>query len=397
MRRAQGFTLLEVTIALALGVVVAGTVTALYTQTLVESRRTLELAEMSRDATFVGQLLSRELRQAGLGVRIDLPPTAPARHTNDHYGTSAPATFYSGLLVGGASEVGILADFPRPDAQYPTYGMLVSRPTGPNTIMFLNENNGACAPQDLPAAAITAGASSCSTADSSVFFPGEAGCNATTGFADRTCPWGMRRLSPGERFQIFAANGSWVHAAVTATLTALVANAPTFTLALPLQASMDVAWPNTALGDGPGGFVGAGWVTTLDRVFYQHDTAAKTITRQQCWGDPDPGHANFPPANATAVPADPEYPPTVITGIPPPALTPEETECTEREVVARNVDSFTLRYFDATNPTNLAVTPSNTITKQSVRRIDYTIEFKKTVLGRALTHRVEGSVRLQNG
>ena len=245
-RHGRAFTLMEVVIALAMGAIVLGTVIAVYAAIVTDHRRVQALSEMARDGTFVGQLLSKELRQAGLGIRVPSGPTA-AQHTNAGYGTAPlPATFFAGVIVADTSQVGVLGDFPRPDANYPAYGVLHSRPTGsgasPHRVMWYTENNGYCSPDT--------NAGSCATGNFSVFFPGVNSCNAA-GSNARTCPWGMRRIVANERLQVFAGDGSWVHAAAAGSTASVVsANG---VVAMPLVNSFDVgAWPNTLPGDGPG-------------------------------------------------------------------------------------------------------------------------------------------------
>jgi hypothetical protein len=138
--------------------------------------------------------------------------------------------------------------------------------------------------------------------------------------------------------------------------------------------------------DGPGGIAGQGFVSTPDRVFFK--LSGSNIVRRQCWGDPDPSQAAWPDALTNAVPASPGL--TAGAGV-------TANDCTDDEVVARNVNGLTFTYFDATGTLlTLADPVAGPPDKDDVFRIDYAIDFFTIVDGRPLTHRVQGSVRLSN-
>lgn len=406
---ARAFTLIEVVIALALSVMVLGTAFALMQNAVQDGNRARVRSEMFRDAAHVSQLLSLELRQAGLGVPTGGHIEKTLATGSSDYGTdtgtspgsspvrlSRPSTIYGGVLVAAADQLGIVADLARPDGQYNAYGLLHSRVTGATTsIMWHTENNGTCAPDS--------GGGTCTTTNSSVFFPGQTAdlCNGTgtVRFTDRTCPWGMRRVLEGERIQVAAGNGAWSHAALATPGTIVNNAAITGVFAVSLNPGFDIdTWPNgqtaanaaAAQGEGPAGINGQGFVTTLDRVFYRRN--GTVIERNQCWGDPDPDHPSWPNGAATSVPAAPVLTPGGGTGV-------EQNRCTGYEVVARNVvngpTGFQLSYFNAAG-TPIAAPLSDQAAKGSVRRIDYRISFLKAVNGRPVAHHVTGSVHLQN-
>lgn len=369
----RGFSLIEVIIALAIGAVLLSTVMSVLTLTLKDNRRTRVHSEIMRDAESVTHMMNSELRLAGLGV-----PTGV--HIDSAYGTSPPVSFYGALLVGNVTAVGVLADLPRPDANYSAFGSIHSRPTGAlltaSNIAWHTENNGACMPDGL--------LGTCVVGRDSVFFADDVqGCNATgvgAAFNDRKCPWGMRRVLAGESIQIAAGDGKWSHATITGDVVKVGVSQ---VFSAKLSPGYDpVDWPNLIPGDGPGGKAGQGFVTTLDRVFYS--LVGSTIVRRQCWGDPNPNDSDWPNATGNAVPANPQN-----TG----GGGAANSTCTVPEVVARNVSALHFDYFDASG---VAVTVASAATKASVRRIDYTIDFAKTVDGRPVLHQVSGSVRLTN-
>ena len=369
MRRA--FSLIEITVALAISGVLLTVVMSTLTVTLRDSRRTRVHSEILREAESVSHLLNSELRLAGLGV-----PTGV--HTDATYGTTPPVSFYAALIVGGSNQIGVLADLPRPDANYSAFGAIHSRPTGliVQSVAWHTENNGACMPDST-------GTSCVAGRDSLFFADNAAGCNATgTGapFEDRKCPWGLRRVLAGESIVIAAGDGNWSDATITGEVVRnnLISNA----FAARVNPGYDfVDWPNLLPGQGPGGIAGQGFVATPDRVFYS--LVGATIVRRQCWGDPNPNDGDWPNAATNTVPASPE---TTSGG------GAANTTCTPAEVVARNVTSLAFSYFDALGA---AVTVSAG-TKAAVRRVDYIINFAKTVDGRPVLHQVTGSVRLTN-
>lgn len=437
--RMRGFTLMEVAVASALMGIVIGVTVSVMATVLADNRRARAHSEILRDGTFVSELLNTELRQAGLAV----PPAFDSNCAPDGFhirqscvaGTEcsplfgtllaavAPSTvprplnFQSSVIVAAASQVGIVADLPRPDAQYSAYGPLHNRPTGQTAgtsaewLVWHNENNGGCAPGN-----------GCTLADFSTFFAdGTAAQNcATTATNARTCPWGMNRVRGGERVQIVAGDFGWSHAALAAG--PVVADIGGGRLAVQLSPGFDIndpasaafllsgVWGNRAQTEGPGGIRGVGWVMTLDRVFFFHDTTTKTIQRVQCFGDPDPNNANWPDATATAMPAlgSLALTPTTV------GVSTAANTCIGPDIVARNVDSLTFQYFNAANsaltapvsgvaaPTcagsPVVVTPPAS-GKSAIRRIDYVIDFKRSVdatPSHDVTHSVRGSIRLQN-
>ncbi len=422
----RAFTLLEVVIAMVLSIIIMGTVVTVILATVQDTKRSRTIAAMQRDMAFVGQLFSLELRQAGLGVPLDdsVLPSPPAvvqppsgEHIDDPYGGAGNTFFYGAVLVAAASQVGVVADLPRDDANYPPFGSLTSLPlvTGQNHLMWHNENNGACAQDSM--------VGSCKVGDSSLFFnnPNANGCTA---FNSRTCPWGLRRMLPNERLVVVDGAGRWATARFGNSLDPVnvsspvpIATAYTVDMAS-LSTGWSQPWPNLVPGvsappftppitiyGNPGEVPGGGYVSTPDRVFYRlTGTGGGTSTcttgapnycnieRIRCFGDPDPqGNPEFPRAtdatiNGDAAATRADF--VVNTGT-------VQSNCGNFEVVARNVESLSFSYFDRTGAA--VPTPINTaLAKQSVTRIAYRINFRKVVGGRPVTFVGGGSVRLQN-
>lgn len=384
-RRARAFTLIELIVAAALSIVVIGIATAVMANAVRDGRRARVHAEMMRDASFTGQVMSQELRQAGLGV-------PNARHISAAFGTApGQVRFYASVLVAAVDQVGIVGDLPRADANYNAYGPLHNRTLAGNVnVVWHTENNGACAPDVAPPAG-----SSCTTGATSVFFPGENGCDATSDFNDRTCPWGLRRVTPGERIIAVSGDGRWSHAAF-ANPGALQSVLPSQVLAASLTPGFALPlWPApppppALVVVSPGDVPGQGWVATLDRVFFRYNATARTIERIQCSGDPDPDDPGWPDASATSIPSLAALAFTPAGGSPPHTCGPAGFE-----VIARNVESLTLSYFDGGG--TIIAQPIDTAAKKlAVRRVAYRIRFSRVVDGRPVSHDVAGSVGLRN-
>lgn len=362
--RPRAFTILEVVVALALGVIVVGTAAAVLATTLRDNRRQRVSAGLQRDAEFVSQLLTQEIRLAGLGV-------PSGRHVNAAFGGTVPGAFDARrVLEASADAMLILGDQPRPDANYPAFGILHSAPNAAlNRISWHTENNGTCIP------------GACTIGDASIFFPGGENCTAAT---SRTCPW-YGRLKSGDRIQIASGTGLWSHSAMSSLAPATSGGLVSAQLSVGMDGSG--TWTNTGTGSGPTGLWGQGFVASLDRVGYWYDSANRTILRRQCWGDPDPDNANWPPpATASILPASFSVDPTGASA----------STCTADEIIARNVDAVTFRYLNQAGADQVGA--ATAAAKNSIVRIEWTIVFEQvdTTLGRPVTYTAVGSVRLQN-
>ncbi len=355
-------SLLEVMVAMA----IAAVLLTILIDTLVEANKTGRKTRVRSELANAGAILNQQMRQelalAGLGVPSGVNVV-----------TGAADQFTHVLLVASPDEVGILGDFPRPDANFNTFGLLDDRPAASENdrhVSWHNENNGACIPSD-PAG--------CQTGDASVFFPGENGCNtlAAAQAPDRTCPWGLKRLRDAEPFQVVAGNKQWFSATNQATLT-VHSHGKNGLFVVDTGNTFPAEWTNNDGNSLPNAGSGQGWVTTLDRIFYRFNAGARTVERIQCWGAPDPEDALWPLATATTAGAGP-------------CAAPFEGMAAF-EIVARDVDSLVFSYFDAADA---AVTAINTAAKKkSVRRIEYTMVLSKLVNGQDVKHEVVGGTFL---
>ncbi len=385
-RQARGFTLLEVTVAVALSTIVVGMVAVTLAKVIRDGKRARAHSEMMRDADFLGTMMNNELRVAGLGV--------PSKNRVG----SPTVKFRSTVLLADNSsaslqQIGIVADLSKHYVQYPTFGYLHQRPTGNNAITWHTENNGPCAPH-------TIAGGSCSTATTSLFFPGQAGCASTAAAADKQCPWGMRRAERTDVIVIAAGDQTWTvrqlnggAAAPPSAPGAPVAVANSVlgfgVIAAQLTAALPATWANNALDTAPTGIMGQGYVSHLDRVFYAYNQAAKTVVRTQCWAS---ATAGIDPA-ATNVEWPPETTQNIASLTTSAAGVDANSTCIGPEVIARNVQSVAFTFFDSTG-TAIAAPIITAAAKASIQRVDYRILFRQVIDGRNTDQNVAGSVRI---
>lgn len=358
-RWARGASLIEVMVALAMAALLLTSLLEIIVGAERIGSSLRARAGMSNSGAVVAQLLRQDLSQAGLGVPKGLNAT-----TNSN-------GFYAAVLVASPDQVGILADLPRPDGNFNTFGLLDDHvPTSLNDrhIAWHTENNGGCMPSS------TGG---CSTANASLFFPGEAGCAAVGAIGDRTCPWGLKRLRSAEPFQVVGANGQWFGATNNTTMT-IDDVGQGFMIMLDTGNSFPAGWANNSASSLPTAGASQGWVTTLDRVFFRYVAADRTIERIQCWGMPNVVSVDWPLATATTAPATPCSAP--FQGM------------SAWEVVAQDVDSVVFTYFDQAGTQLTGIDTANE--KRSVRRIEWNIAFEKTVADRPTRQEIVGGLFL---
>ncbi len=372
MTRAQlhprGATLIELMVSLSLMAVVLAVTIGVIVGAAQSGARARARAGLARQGQYLNTLLSNELRMAGLGV-----PAASGTHIDDAYAGAGDTTFDTDVILATSTSVGIVGDFPRPTRQYNTLGTLDGHAAGgPSDVMWHTENNGSCAPQT--------GSGSCSTASTSLFFPGESGCNTGGAVDDRTCPWGMRRVSDGESIQVVSGAMRWTHAHASNPLT-MSTFGTNGLLSLHLSTAWSSAvWPNDSNSAAPTAVTGEGFVTSIDRVFYFFDSSAHTISRIQCFGDPAPQDTNWPNLANNTLPSISSLEVTPNGG--------SQNTCVGPEVVAQHVETVQLDYFDNTGATAAG--------KAAVTRIDWTIKLRTVVDGRQVDQDVVGTAKIRN-
>ncbi len=389
MKRA--FTIIEILVALTLGVVVLGTTVSLAVLAGQDHDAARRRAHLARTASFLDRNLARDLRHAGLGM-----PTGPF-----HTGTfgSGDGRFNAPVLLGTVDAIGIVGDLPRPDADGAPFGSLASIPgssglggsPGAARFWWFNDNTGTCIPST------SATANSCKLSRTSRLMPNAGECNAIGGGNDPTCPWGLRRLVADEYFVVIAGDGSWALAKMPSSTTAIANSLVTapdgrhllFQSASGVGGDWDpIKWRNVDPQiDAPVALRGQGYVSSPDRVFYFKD--GTTLQRVQCYGAPDPDNAGFPDADATAMPATAALAYTLPGG-----RTPSPT-CVGPELIADHVVSVAFSYTDK-NGAILAI-PLDAARKRDVRGIRWRIVFEDARGGRqTVNETVEGGIALRN-
>jgi prepilin-type N-terminal cleavage/methylation domain-containing protein len=366
-RDVRAFSLIELLVAMSLAAIVLTAAMTAVTHANKAATVGREERELVREAEFLSVILQQAIERAGTGV--------PANTHLDDLAPNPPRA----VVFAGADVFGVLGDFPRPHAQYSTIGYLHSRPGGNTTrLNYHTENNGSCVPNTAPP--------TCDIAETSFFFPGDTTpCEAAGEFYNRTCAWGLRRLAPGDHIQIVAGvGGSWttgvVHGtAASAIETAPVASSPHTVPFLKLAAGYadsGVTWPNATSSDAPVGTPGHAFVTTLDRLFIRYDSGNRRLERRQCWGNPRTDAAWWPPEAAGALPATLDD-------------TGSGRWCTPWEIILRDVSAAAFSYFDSAGVA--------TAVKEDMRRIDYTIEVERNILGATVRYFVTGSAAVAKG
>jgi len=372
-RFSHGFSLIEILVSLVIAAIATAVALSVLQSTFRGTERNIARGRLAREAQFVHLSLQRALIGMGQGVprgsRID-------DTDNTEIGTS--------VLIATTKAVGVLGDLTRPHAQYNTFGWLHTESgLDRQHIAFHNENNGAC----MPGAQMLTSGGACDAEDYSTFFPGDGGnkCLNNGDEGHRLCPWGVRRLEQGDRFLIAAGDGSWTVAEFDFDGNGIDPVGGTAFMEIDTGYRDDAGdWPNNSINAMPVGSGGAGFVTTLDRMFFE--IVGNEFRRMQCWGDPDITSANWPPIADIA---------TVPSGLSPASalnFDGSSHECTPEEVLSKNVvdgaSSFT--FFDKDN--------NVTTVKEEIRRVDYFILLQSpaTAYGDVVQYPIVGSVGFRN-
>ncbi len=377
MQRARGFSLIEILVALTMSVVVIGVTMSVLQRTFRATSRERARSSLAREAQFIHLALQRTLVAMGTGV-----PRGSRIHTTDN------TEIDTSVLIAAPKAVGILGDLPRPHAQYNTFGWLHTEEGGDRRhIAWHTENNGACVPG---ADIVPVAGGGCDAEDFSTFFPGDGGgkCDSNGEEDSRLCAWGVRRLEPNDHFLITAGNGAWTWAEFDYAGIDLVNGTAFIELTSPYSDTAN-DWPNDDGNAGtnltmPASGGGAGFVTTLDRIFFE--ISGTDLLRTQCWGDPDINDANWPPL------ADTGSLPSGLTLTAASNFDGTNHECTPAEALSHHVvdGASTFTFFDDQNVA--------TTNKDEVRRVDYYIllQSEPTGFGDIVQYPVVGSVGFRN-
>lgn len=335
-RRSRGFTLVEVLVAGAVGLVIlASAIGYLVHRSRVDAREK-QLARLKRDASLLLGQLERELRQAGLGR-----PTRTRLEGDQEL-------FPGPLLAASATSLTFVADLPRPDASLNGLSSFAANqatpplPTG--GVALLNELNGGC---DVD----TSGFSSCRTDESSLLLPAPGpDCAGTPGSAP-SCPWGLRKYRPREWLVLVDGRGRWTQRRVHDDL--FRGSGGRYALVL------DSSLPADFFGGTPN----RGWAASLDRVHYR--LSGNAVERKQCWSA-FPTPAELPAAAAPCTLAN---------------------DGTEWEPLLSSVPAsgFRLRYLDASGAV-LGPLPLSAAALRRVHRVEVTLHLEAPAPDGVVTH-----------
>jgi prepilin-type N-terminal cleavage/methylation domain-containing protein len=249
----RGFTLIEVLVASAVGLIILTGMMGYLVQRSRRDQQEAQLAQLKQDASLLLGQLGRELRQAGLG--------RPTRARREGEGEIFPGP----LLAASETSLAFAVDLPRPDASLNGLSAFAANQAVPpmpdRSVALLNELNGGC---DVDSSSPSA----CRTDVASLLLmPSGVDCLSSPGSAP-TCPWGLKKYRPGEWLLLVDGVGRWVERRVSSSLYASSASRVALQLNEPLPGDFfDV--PNR------------GWVASVDRVFYR--LREGTVERKQCW------------------------------------------------------------------------------------------------------------------
>jgi prepilin-type N-terminal cleavage/methylation domain-containing protein len=249
----RGFTLVEVLVASAVGLIILTGMMGYLVQRLRRDQQEAQLARLKQDATLVLGQLGRELRQAGLG--------RPTRARGEGEGEIFPGP----LIAADQTSLAFVADLPRPDASLNGLSSFAANQAVPpmpdRSVALLNELNGGC---DVDGSS----PSPCRTDVASLLLtPSGVDCLRSPGSAP-TCPWGLKKYRPGEWLVLVDGMGRWVERQVSSSLYASAGSR----IALQLNERLPgdfFAMPNR------------GWVASMDQVLYRLQSGA--VERKQCW------------------------------------------------------------------------------------------------------------------
>lgn len=250
MRR--GFTLVELMVAAAIGVLIIGVALSFVFASARLHRKQFELGQLRRTSSMVVDRLADELRQAGLGV---------PRGQRLSGGNEA---FPPRLYAGTATSISFLGDLPRPDSSFDGRSGLASDQTvglPANTVALINAFNGDC---DLDFGIDP----HCASSERSRVFPTNAANDCTSAGTEVTCPWALGKYRANEFVIVADGDGNWDERRVDPTLFAVNALRGGLLLTAALPASVVASSSK-------------GFLSTPDRTTWSW--AGGFVRRNQCW------------------------------------------------------------------------------------------------------------------
>ncbi len=344
-RAPQGFTLVEVLVASAVGLIILTGMMGYLVQRSRRDQQEAQLARLKQDASLVLGQLGRELRQAGLG--------RPTRARREGDGEIFPGP----LIAADETSLAFVADLPRPDASLNGLSSFAANQAAPpmpdRGVALLNELNGGC---DVDGSSPSA----CRTDVASLLLaPSGVDCLSSPGSAP-TCPWGLKKYRSGEWLVLVDGVGRWVERRVSTNLYSSAAGRIALQLNEPLPDSF-FNMPNR------------GWVASVDSVFYRLREGA--VERKQCWGMVGS--------------------PVTVSTLSRPCSSP--LEGTEWEPLLRTAgtEGFTFRYYDAQG-FELTRLPLSAQELRRVRKVEVRLRLSAPAPGEPATYDTFFSVALRH-
>ncbi|HEY4221798.1 MAG TPA: prepilin-type N-terminal cleavage/methylation domain-containing protein, partial [Myxococcota bacterium] len=198
----RGFTLIEVSIGLAISAVISTAAIATVVQTNRLAQEATAKAQLQRDSHLVLSMLGKDLQFLGSGVprgfRYDNPDFAPAQ---DPAHQLRPP-----VRVGQSDNIAFVGDLPYPNADLNGVVQIAQVAGAGNDHVYLESELSPCVPQS------GAGNYRCPNQNTSLVgsFAGVDQCKA--GSVTRLCPWKMNKWqngSNGVHFIVGTPDGSW--------------------------------------------------------------------------------------------------------------------------------------------------------------------------------------------
>jgi type II secretory pathway pseudopilin PulG len=371
MRRhvtSAGFSLIEMLVALSLSIIVIALATAVLAVSVADGKREAARAELAREAAFAQTVLTQTLTASGSGVPRDELITAPG------------VRIYGGVLIAQAQATGVVADLPRPHANFNTAGPIAGRPAFTDSALaWTTANSGACMP----------GPGCPPAGDQSVLFPGDAS-TCTSDHTDRTCPWGLNRVMADDWLLIAAGDGTWTWGQAASPLSMSEAYGAGNGWFLDLNGAYNGTaslWPYDLAGP-PLSTRGMGMVSTPDRIFFRLN--GTNLQRKQCWGKPLPNDPDWPSGGINNMASvDPQ---DVGSG--------GDTDCFPAgagwETLLTNVSALNFRYFRENGAEVLPASVTSAAVKESITRVEWAMTVERTVLSQRVYHELVGAADVRH-
>lgn len=378
MRRARGFTLLELVVASAAILALTGAalgimLTVHFTQVESQIRNAT-----SRDCQLVLDTIGEDLRYLGAGV-----PFGANVQTAIGSVTNAANQLRPALRVAEAQYIAFLGDLPYPNAEFNGLGSVTDMGgSGATTtsaqIAVSSELSGCVPPSSLTRVDV------CSTSNMSPAWGAAApsSCHGGGGLASPTCPWALNKWQPNSSsavdLVVTAPTGVWGLVRWNLAATAAVRDQEMISVTTDYPATGAHLLRRAPFVDGR---AGASTVAQLDRVFYSVEAAGTAnacgatqscvLRRRQCWGPMgQPSAASFPAAGTAAA--------TVGRSSGNPGNCAAPANGTRWEPITGGIEEMSFRYFDE-DGTEVGTPIGSATTLSTIASIEVSVAIRRNV------------------